>query len=142
MCISGEITISPLGMAPACIGDELQLMCTTTKRFLEWRLTIAEMNYDQLVSVTTSVPVNLSLSHALFSFSKISTQNSLPLISVLLINPASNVLNGSVVNCVERETEKSSSTVISIINEHRFQGTYNYDLHCMLFVTPYEIDSS
>ena len=118
--IIGKITLSPLGIAPVCLGDQLELTCTTTERFLEWRFTLAEMNnYQQLVSVTTRVTVDLNVSHTLFIFSKNSTQNSLPLISALLINPASNILNGTVVNCVERETGESSSTVI---NKHLFQG--------------------
>ena len=129
---AAEVTVSPLGIAPVCCGEQLELRCTTTGMILEWRFTLAENaeSYSRLVS-TTSIPANLTVpgaSTTLFTFSRNSTQNSLPLISILSISPTSNDLNGTVVNCIDIATSKSSVTVINVISEHHIKGRYNYSI--------------
>ena len=36
----GAVTLSPSGVAPVCIGDQLELMCTTTGSALDWRFRV------------------------------------------------------------------------------------------------------
>ena len=124
------IMIYPPGIAPACLGDQLELMCTNTGRVLEWKFTLGEINFSRLVSIT-SVSSNLNVSGTVFTFSRHSIPNSLPLISNLLISPVSNYLNRTVVNCVDRETSNLTSTTIKIINEYHFQGKLT------LYITDY-----
>lgn len=112
-------------MAPACLGEQLKLTCTTTGAVIEWKVTFNDLPYSRLVS-TTSAASNLSVSNIVFTFTRISSQNSLPLISVLLVNPVSTALNGSVVNCVDRETSRSSVTIISVVDGYRFPGESIY----------------
>ena len=51
-----------------------------------------------------------------FAFRRISTGGSLPLMSSLTISPVTRGLNGTQVNCEDKETRELSSTVVSIIN--------------------------
>ena len=84
--IIGMIMIYPPGIAPACHEDELELTCTTTGRVLEWKFTLDEMNHKSfscLVSIT-SLSSYLIVSGTLFTFSRYSIPNSLPLISKIV----------------------------------------------------------
>ena len=125
MLHAGEVVISPLGMAPACLGEQLELICTTTGIVLDWKITLNDLPYSRLVS-TTSANSTLNVSNIVFTFARTSSQNSLPLISVLLVNPVSAALNGSVVNCVNRETGRSSLTATTVIDENYLQGKFMY----------------
>ena len=58
-----------------------------------------------------------------FTFSRISTEGSEPLISMLLIDPVSDDLNGTEVNCTEVLTSNSTSTRIQVINESHMIGS-------------------
>ena len=57
----------------------------------------------------------LSVNSTSFMFSRTSTQDSLPLMSSLLINPVTVDLNGTALNCVEVATSERSTTSIHII---------------------------
>lgn len=115
--------LSPHGMAPVCDGEQLELTCATTGTVLEWKITLNARNYSRLISIS-SVTSNLTLpsSTALFTFSRKSTLRSMPLISALLISPANNDLNGTVVNCIDSTTSSSLVTVVNVINEDISQG--------------------
>ena len=67
----------------------------------------------------SSVIEPLTVNSTLFMFSRTSTQDSLPLMSRLLINPATVDLNGTVLNCIEVATSERSISSIHII-----RGTY------------------
>jgi hypothetical protein len=125
---AGAVTINSPGInaevAPVCSGDELELNCTISGRVLEWTVLLMPPSEDTtfehvLDSVQHPLPVhtktvNGSIS---FTFSRISPPgNSHPLISRLLISPATSVVNGTVVICADRETHTNSSTSVYIIN--------------------------
>ena len=59
-----------------------------------------------------------------FNFTRISTQNMLPLVSRLLISPVRDALNGTLVNCTDVETSEYFSIAVHIlvINESITQG--------------------
>ena len=117
--ISGDI-------APVCSGDELELSCAVSGRALEWNVSIPWMPPEfmtfqyTLNSVEQSLPdhtikINGSIS---FTFSRISPPESQPLISRLLIRPATSAVNGTVVICADRETRNSSSTTVNVVHSN------------------------
>ena len=57
----------------------------------------------------------LSVNSTSFMFSRTSTQDSLPLMSRLLISPVTVDLNGTALNCVDVATSERSTTSIRII---------------------------
>ena len=124
VCI-GTANISPSHMASVCRGDQLELICTTTGRILEWSFSLiptgetTAVTYSQVLSTSSSFSAVTSviLVNSSFSFSRFSDQYALPLISRLLMNPVSAELNGIEVNCADRETSETASTLVQIINE-------------------------
>ena len=79
-------------------------------------------------TITPSVSTNEAMSYlivnsATFNFSRISAQNSLPLMSQLLIGPADGRLNGTEVNCEDLDSSERAVTVINVI-ECQYTGKY------------------
>ena len=60
---------------------------------------------------------DLELNSITFIFSRISVAGSLPLISMLMINPVTDELNGTLVNCTDVLLSETNSTSVSITNE-------------------------
>ena len=113
------MTINPSGTAPACIGDQLELTCTIMGGLLRWsfyQYSDEGSGYSRLLSTSSEI-TSLQVNNTQFTFSRVSLPNTLPLVSVLLISPVSSYLNRTVVNCTDRTTDKSSSTIINIITD-------------------------
>ena len=129
LVIIGIVSISPAHMASVCGGDQLELICTTTGNFLEWSFSLiptgetTAMTYSRILTTLSADVSSLILANSSFTFSRISAQNSLPLISGLLINPVSAEPNGIEVNCADIETSETASTLVKIINEDLIFGT-------------------
>ena len=125
---AGEVTISPSGTALVCDGDQLELTCHITGRVLEWDINVL-LEDDRFKSVLDSVSPILP-SHTVtvnatikFIFTRISPPNSQPLTSRLVINWAdSGIINGTIVNCVDRQIRNSSSTIINVIADQAIMG--------------------
>ena len=111
--------ISPARVAPVCSGDLLELTCSTPGSILEWAFATL---YKRAVSRTNQVPAPLSIDSTWFTFSRLSAQNSFPLISTLSINPVNKGLNGTEVNCTDVGTSETVSTIITIIDENLIEG--------------------
>ena len=123
------VTINSVGLradiAPVCSGDELELTCTLASgRVLEWNVTLMppeDVTFEYVIdSITQTIPeytviINGSV---MFTFSRVSPSNSRPLISRLLISPATNVVNGTEIMCVDRETLNSSSTTVNVVHNN------------------------
>ena len=133
------MTISPSGVATVCNGDQLELICTLTDTgsftVLVWTVTLIPKNAatptslslalssdspsDQTFHTIVSNSTNLTLS-------RISFQNSFPLVSRLLFSPVSNHLNRTEVNCLNSLTSETSPVaVINISNGNPIQGIIN-----------------
>lgn len=123
----GAVTLSPSGTASVNEGDELELTCTTTGVFLEWCFSLTPEGgttptiYKRFL--TTSGPSNQTSqlqvnSQITFTFSRISAQNSLPLVSRLLISPVSKDLNGTGVNCTDLQTSERASALVYLKNHN------------------------
>ena len=99
------------------VGDQLELMCTTPA-FHMWRFTAIQSgsatNYTRTVSPVGSAGVSSQPftinSTITITFSRLSNQSSLPLISRMLINSVSEGLNGVQVECIA-EPEVATTTV-------------------------------
>ena len=122
--------LSPPGIAPVCNGDQLELMCTTPGSQLEWRFSVIRGNETNATEfsriIVSSGPPSvvmplLVVNSTTFNISRPSTEGR-PVMSRLLINPVSNNLNGTVMNCVDVFTSELSSTTIVIIMMDSLQG--------------------
>ena len=128
-CI-GTVSISPAHMASVCRGDQLELICTTNRIFLEWSFSLisegetSARTYSRILNILSGPAIpGLLVNSITFSFSRVSAQDTLPLISRLLINPVSAELNGTLVNCTDIfETLETASTLVRIINEDLIYG--------------------
>ena len=122
------MTVSPPGKALACNGDQLELMCSLTGRVLEWNVILlpedGSLEYV-LDSVTQMLPSHTVTVNSVikFIFTRVSPPNSQPLTSRLVISQVnSSIINGTVVNCADRETRSSSSTIINVITDQTILG--------------------
>ena len=107
--------ISPARTAYVCSGDQLELTCNTTGQFLEWSFSFIP-NTRTLTSLSqTDQTSHLVVNSTTFSFSRISGENSLPLISRLLVNPVRETLNGTMVRCRDVVSSETTSTVVITI---------------------------
>ena len=98
-------------------------MCTTAGVFLNWSsAVIPNGRVIQSTGESDHQTHTQTVNNTVFTFSRLSGPNSLPLISRLLIGPLSDDLNGTVVTCVDLVTSNSSSTVINIVNKDTIQG--------------------
>ena len=131
-CYSGEVTLSPSGVAPVCSGDQLELTCTTTGELLQWRFSVIRGNettatkFTRTITSTGSVMSHLTVNYTVFNFSRISAHNSISVISRLVISPVSNGLSGTVMNCVDVDTAEVSSTTIIIGERTSSLGRASY----------------
>jgi hypothetical protein len=122
------VEISPSPVAPVCqAGDQLELMCNTTSGFEHrWELTIFPENVSYTRRPVTSIGVSgiptspLSIGTSTITFSRLSGQNILPLVSRITISPISSALNGTVVSCFELDTNLVATTTIQIIDPQQF----------------------
>ena len=122
MVHAGASMISPSGIASVCSGEHLDITCTTSGTFLRWYIRFENENsasrtYTRTLSsmgVASSV-ASLMINSTIFSFSRISTQGSLPLSSRLEISPVSEILNKTEVKCEDvTAAVNSSATTINI----------------------------
>ena len=127
----GAVIISPPGVAPVCDGDQLELTCTTTGRQLEWRFSVIRGNettateFSRIIQATGSASdamTQLVVNSIVFSFSRTSAEDSLPVMSRLLITSVSRSLNGTVINCEDLDTSEISSTTVVIRETDSLQG--------------------
>jgi hypothetical protein len=126
---AGAVTINSPGInaeiAPVCSGDELELTCIISGRVLEWNITLMPPSEDTtfeypLNSLDQAFPLHtITVDNIIsFTFSRISPPNSHPLISRLLISPATSVVNGTVVICADRATRTNSSTTVDVVHNN------------------------
>ena len=138
--------VSPPGMASVCSGDQLELTCTTSGSLLEWAFALIPDNaiartYTKALTTDTEAPEPLLINSTRFIFSRLSPPNSLPLISILVINPITVGLNATEVNCTDVQTSETVSTIITTITKDLIEGRlknyyaslYSYEHPCMAY---------
>lgn len=124
------VVICPLAIAPVCQGDQLELTCTVTGRFLEWSFFLIPEGETTARRYVRSLGPNarvstLEVNSITFTFSVSSsgsTESSLT--SRLHIIPTNASLNGTEVNCTNVDTSNSTSTIVTIINESNYDSEF------------------
>ena len=107
-------------------GDQLELACNSSSSPLHtWQFTAisergAAMTYESAIQSTGPIgvlnPQPLTInSTTIFTFSRLSNSNDLPLISRVIINNVSKGLNGVEINCTDARMVNSATTTIHII---------------------------
>ena len=145
---TGAVTISPSGVATVCRGGQLELNCSIPDNggfaLLVWSVTlVAENPVNQAISSSSpSDQIILAVINSTnLTFSRISSQNSLPLVSRLLISAVSDHLNGTKVKCVNSLTSETSSvTVINISNRNPIQGNNMYIYYSLEFYCHFPVN--
>ena len=124
---TGVVEISPSAVAPVCqAGDQLELTCTSSGTIHRWEVTVMmpqAMNFPLTPILSIGgTPQLVMINNSTFTASKLSGDGSLPLMSRIMVNPVSAVLNGTVVNCFEgsSSTESVATTTIRIIDPGQF----------------------
>ena len=115
--VEGRVTTTLPEVATVCNGSQLELNCTITGSFLEWRI-IPEQNHSQLSALIHSPIRNESFPYgdSTITFTIISHSTE-PISYIIVISPIVNSLNGTEVMCTDLEDQESSSTVINVVNE-------------------------
>ena len=92
------------------------------------------LNYTDTLTRTIQATVldedamtQLVVNSTIFNFSRTSAQDSLPVMSKLVIGPVNGrlSLNGTVMNCIDVVTSSSSSTTFIIIEKETLRGMHN-----------------
>ena len=135
---TGVVEISPSPVGPVCQErDQLEVICNTTLGIdHQWKFTVFPENVSHTAAPVSSIgaslsgiPMPLLISSSTITFSRLSDQNVLPLISRVTISSVRRGLNGTVVSCVELDTNLVATTTIQIIDYRQFGKTpqyYNY----------------
>ena len=120
--------ISPSGVATVCSGHQLELTCTTSGPIHEWSFSFI----PNPLGISSGNPDNqtVRVNSTTFNFWRVSSEDSLPLISRLLISPVSGGLNGSSFSCMDVATSESVSTSINVIDNIQPQGKVTIQYVC------------
>ena len=119
---AGALVISPSGIVPVCSGDQLELVCNSTRSPLEWRLNVpnvARVYRSGIASDLSETGGEIQINSTTITFSRITNTNEVPLLSRLLIDSVNVSLNGTEVICEDVTTLESASTTITIIPNNR-----------------------
>ena len=100
------------------------------------------LNYTDTLTRTIQATVldedamtQLVVNSTMFNFSRTSAQDSLPVMSKVVIGPVNGSLNGTVMNCVDLDTLSSSSTTIIIVEREPLPGMHNKNYNGLVTIT-------
>ena len=120
---TGVVNISPSPVAPVCQeGDQLELTCSIPGEFKIWEFTVTldngvtETFMPDITSDGVASPLIMMVNSTMFTVSRLSAQDSTPLISRMTISHVSEGLNGVTVSCVDVLPSESANTTIQIVN--------------------------
>ena len=117
---AGLVTLSPSRIASVCSGDWLELTCNVTGSLLEWRINVTSSSRIYRRGVRSDSQTDLQTSHlminnSILTFTRISDEHGLPLVSRLLISPVNENLNRTKVICEDVASSLQSTTTITIV---------------------------
>ena len=103
------VALSPSGLVTVCSGGQLELTCTTAGGFLEWDIFqipangTSPVNFGgRLINNRPGLPPSYQIIDSVFfNFSRVSAPDTLPLMSRVVISPASSSLNGIEMVCID-----------------------------------------
>ena len=102
-----------------CEGEQVELTCSTNVSILGWASSSLKNEQGQMRTFNrfiSSVGASqqesyMTVNSTFFNVSRVSSENELPLVSRLLIDPVVKSLNGTEVNCTERPMNNENTTV-------------------------------
>ena len=103
--IDSAITLLPTEVASACLGERLDVECSTNQDFIQWYLTVIDQETGEACSrrarlVSGVSPIQLLTVNGIpFTIARNSSPESHQLISILSITNVTAELNGTQVNC-------------------------------------------
>ena len=109
-----------------CDGDQLELICSLTdpgSSLLAWTFapaTIFMGLFRAIDAHSLNDDTPWMINSTLFSFSRISARDNLPLVSRLTIDPLTTGLNGIMINCTDVSMREIASTVVYVMNRGTF----------------------
>ena len=117
-----RLTLSPRGVMWVCRGAQLNVTCSTDRKFLNWNVTIPPsasdsgeaVNRSRLLSPNSKVDGPLVVEMKAFNISITSTVD--PFSSILSYTNVTADLNGTVINCSDKgnSTEESDSSMVIV----------------------------
>ena len=120
MYITAIATISPSEMVSVCSGGNLDLTCNVTESpVLEWRIVTSQV-YRRGVTSQGRTDTQMSfliIGNSTFTFTRISDENNMPLVSGLLISPVNRGLNLQTRVICEDLTNSVQSTTTIIVTQ-------------------------
>ena len=120
-CFTG--ILSPMMVAPVCLGDPLQITCTAPVEFLRWSIlrlneqgTFEKITNDVIMnSRDPNQMIQTRVNSTTVTFTRTSSQGASPLTSTLSVESVRMDLNEKVVRCMDIENPMTSaSTTIQI----------------------------
>ena len=114
-----SINISPRGVANVCSGEELEVRCTIDGGLLLWRSATLIPNGFAVQEIGNADDVVRQINSTTLTISRVSTS---PLVSTLSLNPVTEALNGTEINCRDLDSPNSTSVTVNVITSH--QGIY------------------
>ena len=131
---AGDVVMSPSRRAAVCrVGDSLEIRCTTTDRFLTWRVILTGTT-DRITRTLSSTIVNpeiVVINTTVFTFSRTSELGSTPLVSNLEIGSTGRNLNGTQIVCMEvGASSMKDTTTVYIIKDNHGGSIYT----CMIYL--------
>jgi hypothetical protein len=124
--VEGRVTTALPEVGTVCNGSQLELNCTITGSALQWRI-IPEQNHSQLMAVTSYPLRNQSFQYGDSTITFTIISHPMELTSyITVINPVTNSLNGTVVECTDLEDQESSSSTIINVVQVKDQGNVVY----------------
>ena len=129
------IELLPVGLVFTCPnGGQLAMTCTetTNRSFLQWIVTPHETDpIAQLLSITTinGTKYEWMINGSVLTFIKVSNRLAMPLVSTMVVENATNVLNGTNVTCIGRDAadgEVSELAVSTIRVIDPLKGSFVY----------------
>ena len=119
---AGALTLSPLNVALACAGDQLEFFCSTEERFLEWGIVTPQKYLSRLVpaSAIAQELEPLFINDTVVNVTKTSSIGMQTLMSTLLIGNVTIDLNGTIVNCSQiTQNGQTAGTLSAVIHTIR-----------------------
>ena len=131
-----------------CEGEQVELTCSTNVSILGWASSPLQNEQGQMrtfnrfiSSVGASQQVSyMTVNSTLFNVSRVSSENDLPLVSRLLIDPVVKSLNGTEVNCTERGMNNENNTVGSTTIYIRDVSHMTRKYHILVFFNPFIVN--
>ena len=115
---------SPNAVISVCPGGQVELLCNTTDGVgsptLLWNITIPHIGGDigHVSTRSSQLDLPLNISNIYFNITRDSIYDTQPLVSTLSVTNVTAALNGTIVECRQRQTQILTNTINVIRTGH------------------------